>query len=168
MLLQIKAVHGAGPEVCSDFTRAWEQWIASDLAEHPLQGWLMRGALKTRHQDFNTALREKWVRVNRSGRDCCICGGLHGISLGPTWALLGCFRPLLANEPGWKWLQQSKYENATVMTLMGETESNTSMHRLGKLARLIVRCRLNCRHAKNSDESSSIQLSARQLELQQL
>eukprot|EP00971_Amphidinium_carterae_P269289 5342296-Amphidinium_carterae.3 len=72
---------------------------------------------------------------------------MHGISLGPTWALHGCFRPLLENEPGWKWLQQNKYEHATVMTLMGETESNTSMHRLG---------------------CSPIQLIARQLELQQL
>eukprot|EP00971_Amphidinium_carterae_P269288 5342296-Amphidinium_carterae.2 len=68
MLLQIKAVHGAGPGVCSDFTLAMEQWRASDLTEHPLQGWLMRGALKTRYQTFNTALREKWVRTTRSGR----------------------------------------------------------------------------------------------------
>eukprot|EP00971_Amphidinium_carterae_P350698 6491691-Amphidinium_carterae.1 len=74
--------------------------------------------------------------------------------------------PLLEQEPGWTWLQQEKYELCTIMTLMGETESNTSMHR--KLARLLVRCRLNCRHAKSEEESSPIQVIARQLELQQL
>eukprot|EP00971_Amphidinium_carterae_P010132 199946-Amphidinium_carterae.1 len=67
MLLRVKAVHGLGPDVCSDYDRAQAQFEHSGLDTHPLEGWLRRGALYTRRSAFQVALRENWVSVQRDG-----------------------------------------------------------------------------------------------------
>eukprot|EP00971_Amphidinium_carterae_P352761 6492725-Amphidinium_carterae.1 len=198
LLLQIKGVHGHGNDVCAGYERAVSQFENSGLEEHPLAGWLKKGALATRHLAFNAAVRHGWVKLNRFGDaewqdwtrirahikrlhsthevmakdalierlnytcsslpvaflrslkrgalveavrkisrhspagaisllrvflnglpdsrhlhhpgDCCLCGGMHGITLGPTWILNGCFKPLLENEPNWRWLQRYTFD----------------------------------------------------------
>eukprot|EP00971_Amphidinium_carterae_P098947 1956640-Amphidinium_carterae.4 len=95
--------------------------------------------------------------------DCCICGGLHGITLGPTWAIHGCFKPLLELEPGWRWLQS--YNRDVIMVLLAEASNSnsTSATRLGRLLRLLVRARMQCRHAKCGEDVLSVQELARQI-----
>eukprot|EP00971_Amphidinium_carterae_P239736 4759240-Amphidinium_carterae.1 len=253
LLLQIKGVHGCGREVCAGYERAVSQFVNSGLEDHPLAGWLKRGALATRHLAFNTAVRHGWVKLSRNGEaewrdwtrirtliknlqsthevmakdalkerlnftcsslpvaflralkrgslveavkkiarhspagaisllrlflnglpesrhqhhsgDCCICGGMHGITLGPTWIMHGCFKPLLETEPNWRWLQ--RYNRDVVKSLLEETSNTTAMTRLGQLMRVLVRARLQCRHAKGVDDILPLHSLARQVLVQQ-
>eukprot|EP00971_Amphidinium_carterae_P086481 1711359-Amphidinium_carterae.1 len=67
MLLQIKAVHGLSARDCAGYTRAMEQFERHEIAEHPLAGWLRKGALSTRHLAFTAALARGWVACHRDG-----------------------------------------------------------------------------------------------------